>query len=261
MTEIPSQLQQPQFRFCRIPTGKKFPPLDKEWQNKNNFAYDDPALVNHLINGGNYGVCCGYGQLAVVDCDEQELAHAIEKLPRTFTTMSPNRKLPHYYFIIPELRKKIIFKTDEKHLGELQFQGQYVVGAGSLHPNGSRYAVIDDIPIAAITLKQLLGVTQDFKRTESAPKEPGVNKNYVNKGFPIERVVDLSKLTQRDENEFFGSHPAHGSTTGQNFWVNRRDNTWYCFRCCSGGDPLTLIAVLKGIIECHESKPGVFKHG
>ncbi|MDD4138044.1 MAG: hypothetical protein PHT99_09170 [Methanoregula sp.] len=59
-----------------------------------------------------------------------------------------------------------------------------------------------------------------------------------------------------DGDEIRGSHPVHGSTTGQNFTINGRANTWYCFRCETGGGPLEWIAVEDGIIDCSDAKPG-----
>ncbi len=59
--------------------------------------------------------------------------------------------------------------------------------------------------------------------------------------------------------EYQGSHPVHGSRGGQNFCVNPEKNVWYCFRCNSGGGPLSYLAVEAGIISCREAQPGVLK--
>jgi len=56
-----------------------------------------------------------------------------------------------------------------------------------------------------------------------------------------------------------GSHPVHGSTGGQNFSVNTKKNTWYCFRCNSGGGPALAVAVKEGIINCSEAKKGILR--
>lgn len=57
-------------------------------------------------------------------------------------------------------------------------------------------------------------------------------------------------------NEYRGSHPVHGSTSGENFNINTSKNTWHCFRCNSGGGPLSAIAVKEGLIDCANSRPG-----
>lgn len=72
-------------------------------------------------------------------------------------------------------------------------------------------------------------------------------------------LVDLSKLKERGNNEYQGSHPLHGSTTGNNFSVNVKKNVWHCFRCNSGGGGLTWIAVKHGVIECNEAHKEVLR--
>jgi hypothetical protein len=68
----------------------------------------------------------------------------------------------------------------------------------------------------------------------------------------------LSEL-KRQGSELQGPHPVHGSTTGKNFRINPATGVWYCFRCLSGGGPLQLLAVLEGLITCHQARPGVLR--
>jgi hypothetical protein len=53
-------------------------------------------------------------------------------------------------------------------------------------------------------------------------------------------------------------HPVHGSTHEANVAVNFSDDTWYCFRCESGGGVLEWIAIVEGIIDCSEASQGAF---
>ena len=71
----------------------------------------------------------------------------------------------------------------------------------------------------------------------------------------ITQIISLSGLTHQGQ-EYQGSHPVHGSTTGGNFCINPSKGTWHCFRCDSGGGALSLIAILEGIIDCPEAVPG-----
>jgi len=50
-------------------------------------------------------------------------------------------------------------------------------------------------------------------------------------------ITDVCTITDgvRCGDEIRGSHPVHGSTTGQNFAINPHENTWHCFRCGTGG--------------------------
>lgn len=59
--------------------------------------------------------------------------------------------------------------------------------------------------------------------------------------------------------EYRGPHPIHGSTSGENFNMNTTKNTWHCFRCNSGGGPLSAIAVKEGLIDCAGSRPGAIR--
>ncbi len=97
MVEIPKQLQNPDFRFCLIRKQSKVP-FEKNWQIKG-YKFDDPKLIKHLKNGGNYGCIGGFGNLVVLDIDNPVLAEKMEKKLNTFTvkTGSGGR---HFYFII-----------------------------------------------------------------------------------------------------------------------------------------------------------------
>jgi len=78
-------------------------------------------------------------------------------------------------------------------------------------------------------------------------------------GIAITDVIDISKLRQIGTYEFQGEHPVHGSTTGHNFCVNIKKNVWHCFRCNSGGGPLSWLAVKHGLIECHQAQKGTLR--
>ena len=54
---IPQRLQIEGIRFVLLEkSGKK--PFQKDWQNKN-IAYNDSELLEHISNGGNYGIIGG----------------------------------------------------------------------------------------------------------------------------------------------------------------------------------------------------------
>ena len=125
------------FRFIKIePGGKK--PLESDWQNYNNYQYYSLELNQYILNGYNYGVACGYGNLAVIDADNPVIAFIVEnRLPKTFTVQTGSGGR-HYYFIVPDLNKKIILMDDkDNHYGEIQWRGAQVVGPNSKHPNGN----------------------------------------------------------------------------------------------------------------------------
>ncbi len=214
-----------------------------------------------LIETGqfNYAVYCGNG-LIVIDADEPVLRKAIEKdLPETFTvkTGSGGR---HYYFHSDLERKVILYNRDGNHIGEIQAGGQaYVVGPPSKHPNGNFYEVINDIEIADLSKEEIEAwIQSNGFRDKKRQTKREIERNFSNTlDIPVTDFLYPDNARYRGS-EVYGSHPIHGSTTGMNFWVNTVKNTWYCFRCESGGGPIEAFAVAERIIDCSEAGPSCF---
>ncbi len=61
--EIPFQLQNKKFRFCKLHKKDKRP-YEIEWEKKG-YTYDDPTLIKHLEEGNNYGVIGGYNNVLI----------------------------------------------------------------------------------------------------------------------------------------------------------------------------------------------------
>jgi len=147
-------------KFCRVKYKSKAP-FENDWVNK-------PYSYNEISNfrGENYGVLCGYNNLAVIDCDKEELSLLVEQLlPETFTVETGSGG-KHFYYFIPNLKKKIILNAGEDHLGEIQFKGQQVVGAGSIHPNGKEYIYSKDLEIQTISVEKIKEVLGSFMKEE-----------------------------------------------------------------------------------------------
>ena len=134
--DIPRQLERPEFRFLLVQERAKRP-VESLWTTINNYGIDGQKLRDWLSKGRNYGVCCGYGDLVVVDSDEALIAErSQEKLGATFRVRSGSGRGFHDYFTVEGMEKKEIFERNGKHLGEAQCVGQMVVGPGSIHPSG-----------------------------------------------------------------------------------------------------------------------------
>jgi hypothetical protein len=261
MTEIPKQLQNPEFRFILLEkrnvtdTKLRKHPIENDWQTAANYKYDDSKLLDWIANGGNYGVLCGFGNLIVLDIDAKELDDALLVLGKTFS-IKTSRGF-HHYFICKDCPGNYPLDKDNVHYGEIRAKKQQVVGAGSLHPSGIEYGVADDLPIAEIKFDELKVALKNI-----ADLEPRIPRIIQSTGhglnLPITEVFDISTLQQRGD-EFFGAHPIHGSTTGQNFWINPAKNIWHCFRCNSGGSTIDLIAVLERVVDCKDAKPEIIK--
>ena len=249
---IPQQLKN--LKFCRIKNKSK-KPFEKDWTNK---PYTYEEILLHFKNE-NYGVLCGYENLAVIDCDNEELALAVDTLlPKTFKVKTGGGGT-HFYYFIPELKQKIILETsDGIHLGEVQSKGTQVVGPNSIHPNKNKYEVIDDTEIFNLSLEELYSVIKNFMK-ETKETEVMYNAEVQLSSdidsISVASIWGLSKL-KNTKDEYYGEHPIHGSDGGCNFWINPSKNTWHCFRCNSGGGPLSAIAVKEGIIQCSDANRG-----
>ncbi len=187
--EIPKQLKS--FRFCKIKLGTKIP-YEKDWIN-NSYYYNQ---INPVENE-NYGVVCGFENLAVIDCDKPELNEIVKsKLPETFSVKTGSGGM-HYYYLIPELKKKIILFKGEEHLGEIQSYGSQVVGAGSIHPNGNEYQVINNMGIKEISLKEIEEVLGVFYLREAIKINQVEIKDWT---WLIEQAIPNWKEGDRQNN-------------------------------------------------------------
>jgi len=265
----------PGARFVPIQIGTKTPEGLK-WNQPGgaNYAADDRVLGAWLHSGHNYGVCTGFGGLAVVDVDDHVRLEALgitAKIPNTFTVKTGRGGL-HFYFLCPELEHKIgLYDTelmdsegDRLHLGEVQSVGQQVVGPGSLHPNGNHYEVVHDAPIATVTKADLLSWFDDLILTgveDETAEAREVSRRRAGRGgglgdhIRIDDVAWPKAVKSRSGAEIKGSHPIHGSETGQNFSINTEKNCWHCFRHGTGGGPLEWLAVEERMISCADAKP------
>jgi len=252
---IPRQLRKDEFRFILLRPKEKIP-IEENWQETNNYKYNEEKLLAHLKNGGNYGVLCGKGYLTVLDGDKEELwKRAMEILPKTFTVKT-GRGGRHFYFICTELEKSIRLTNESLgDIGDVQFTKKQVVGPNSTHPQGPKYEVFIDEPIATITKEQLMVCIHPWLKTEDQPKE---HKTKYDKDLQITDVANLSRM-QKQGDEYYGEHPTHGSDTGMNFRINPNKNVWHCFRHGTGGGPFSLLAVQEGIIDCADAGPGCLR--
>ncbi len=248
------QLNNPDFRFCKIRTKAKRP-FEPNWQKR---GYCWQSIVEWVNQGNNYGVLCGHGGLIVIDSDDPLLGRAVfETLPPTFRVKTGGGG-SHDYFLCPELTKKIVLTKGKVHYGEIQNTGTQVVGAGSTHPNGELYAVVSDRPITTITLKQLQPIIDKFKDLElTIPKRTLTNNTPYDgdkvRDIPMDRIVSLEGFKRRGHGELIGSNPWHGSTGKGNTTYTSSKNLLYCFRCNTCINSVTAIALNERIIStCSE---------
>lgn len=253
---IPEQLKKDSFRFIKIamdgPSARKRP-LETDWQNNNNYTFFNGRIDEWIFNGNNYGIVCGYGNLAVIDADDPEIEFLVlNRLPKTFTVRTGSGG-KHYYYIIPDLEKKFVLTKGDKHYGEIQWKNSQVVGPNSIHPNGNHYIVVGDYAIATISNQHIKEIFNNFiKKDEPKREYQGENPHQY---IDLSKIINLENFRQKG-GEYVGSNPQHGSSTGGNFSINIEKGLFHCFRCGTGGGAVSLIAMLNGLIKCQDARLG-----
>lgn len=242
VNKIPTQLCDEKFRFIKIKKGDKRP-LELEWTSKNNYKFNDKNFIAWLDAGNSYGVCGGYGKLLVVDFDDPTFEEEfIPKLPDTFTIKTGGGGKHLYYFVDDAASFKILGK-EKNTLADIQGRGKQVIGAGSLHPSGKYYEVVEDVPIASITLKSLKIIFSEHLKDN----KKGIGwDNVWDKETTVQQIKDkvslISMLSEYGYNT--SKNPTicglgHGSKGGSCFSFN--DHLWNCFHCDAGGDIFNLV--------------------
>lgn len=234
--EIPARLQQRGIKFVLLEVaGKK--PIQKEWQNKL-IEFDNPELLAHIQNNGNYGVMGGGEKcLIIIDFDNERIQnHVISELPPTFT-IKTGRGLLHKYFFSERCESFKIFDEEMNTLADVQGEGKQVVGAGSIHPNGNSYEIADNSEIAYIPYAEVKALLMQYdkkpKKAEQERKEEKVRTD-VQDNF----LEDLkSRTSMKDVLQSFGittsKNPTqcyfHSSNGGKCMGFNKE--TAHCFHC------------------------------
>jgi hypothetical protein len=282
---IAPQLRRDEFRFVPIWSWTKVP-FERRWNvpgSDTNYSYDDPKLAAYLLAGHNFGICTGMGSLIIFDADEltrlQDLG-ILGKLPPTFTVRTGGGGRHQYYICRDIERKAVMYDLELRdpdhpdkplHLGEIQTLGFQCVCPGSLHPNGQRYIVEDDLSIAEISWADLYKVLDgkvDFELAASNAndkkkhfavrvKNPDVYDPFED--VRIEDVLYPKGDLKKHGGIVKGAHPIHGSTHGYNFQIDTSENTFFCYRCWSGGGPALAVAIHEGILRCDQCHKGALR--
>ena len=255
MNKIPTNLQSPAFRFVLINKNSKRP-FEENWQETGNHKFNDKKLLDHIENGGNYGVVGGFGNLVIIDCDKKAIEERIEAiLPKTFKVRT-GRGGAHYYYTCKDFKAPIrLTETVAGDVGDVQWKGKQVVGPGSIHENGNEYKVETNTELKEITPEQIKLAIAPWLSAEKEKEDEIIQQDN---SLQLIELIDLTKL-KRHKDEYYGNHPLHGSDSGMNFWVNPSKNCWHCFRHDSGGGPLAWIAIKEGIIDCAQSITGALR--
>jgi hypothetical protein len=251
MKMIPEQLKKKGVKFVLLEKGGK-KPFQQEWQNKV-IEFDNPELLKHISEGGNYGVMGGGERnLVLVDFDNGEVQEkAMQQLPPTFTVKT-GKGLKHLYFFTdkrPESFKG--FDEDMNTLFDVQGEGKQVVGAGCLHPNGNRYEVINNTDIASIGFSELKAILCPFDRKpkkEEPKKKEYPNERHIEDNFleDLKRRISIKEVlsyigvnTSRNPTQC----PFHNSSGGK--CLGFKEEVAHCFHCDGSWNIFSLVTEYK----------------
>jgi len=190
---IPTQLQNPNFRFCLIRKQSKAP-FEKEWE-KNGYSFDDSKLLNHKFN---YGVIGGYGNLRILDIDREDLVPFFkEKFKDTFQVQSGSKRGVHIYIVSSYDTNHVL----KEGIGEFRAKNYQCVGPGSVHPTGNTYEILKDIPIKEYSSEEIKEILEPYLR-DSITSPENKTKDSSRSGEEFKVVLKLIKEGKTKEDIF-----------------------------------------------------------
>lgn len=199
--EIPIQFRKRKFRFVLLDRESKRP-IEKDWQNTNNYEFDNPKLLKHLEMGGNYGILMGRGRLICFDLDNPNLvSYYDEKFKDTLIVETGSKKRHYLLFSDYNINKKI------NDVGELRCVNMQVVGANSIHPNKQPYKIINNNEIKEISQTEIEEIFKT-KFSDGTTFVIGKSIDETMSGVEFHEILRLLKegKTKEEIFEYMGEH-------------------------------------------------------
>jgi hypothetical protein len=204
------------------------------------------------------------GSVWILDCDSEGLKERIEselgfKLPATFTVRSKNG-LHLYWRQTPEsiaLGNVPSSALKEDHLCDVQVHNKYVVGAGSVHPSGILYTVVDHSEIVAAPI-ELLNWIRSMKRDQrqhEVKMAPKTLIELVKRDAGLQPYINrIDAFTESDVKTNFQCplHDPEDSRSHRSFAVFYPAGAFYpvhkCHHngCLASGDSLAFVQQFEG---------------
>jgi len=235
--------------------GYKKKPEQNTWGLKNSYDPSDPEIIEHVHLGNNYAIMPINGAI-LIDCDTEKLYDSLPEAWRQSLTVRTGREEGigrHVFLYCPDSPSdKFVLKDGDEPLGDVRgsFSDTYSVGAGSIHPDSKRkyYYENPDAPLIEISWSEIKEHLLDKYKIKIAVSIPKITRPSNNGGISSKlglRIEDFTRpinAKRMASGDIQGEHPIHGSKTGMNFSINTQKNTWFCYRCRIGGDPVSWIA-------------------
>ena len=273
ITEYSKNLLVEDIKFLLICPNKKIP-MEEKWSTGKTAKTikDVDEINNHINRGGNLGILLTppYIDFEIegpTKCGGKEifddLANIAATLPPTLTIRTPSggeRRIYRCEEVITKIAGKVI--KEEKEYEPIEIRGGLTSKGNNAcqsliygKVDGQDYTILNDFPIADLNLIELCTAFKKYLPLNNQ-SEVCENSLYQKKtDLTIDKIIDLSGLT-KSGHELQGKHPFHGCKTGINFSVDTQEDIWHCYRCNSGGDALSLLAVKEGILSCIEAQRG-----
>ncbi|MGZ4864859.1 MAG: phage/plasmid primase, P4 family [Halobacteriota archaeon] len=210
----------------------------------------------------NIGIATGErSNLLVLDVDTKnglngrkqlhELQKQLGLLPsrtRIVNTPSGGR---HIYFNLPDELRGIPLKNLLARGVEIKGNGRYIVAPPSLIDGVAYEVAVDEAPAVMRSL-WIEACIQPIDWEKYQAKRDGKTVCQQH-GITMAHVIDIPSNARKTGSGYLFKNPLHGATGDGNLFVNPSLNLWHCFRCDSGGDPLTWIAVREDFIDCDQA--------
>lgn len=249
---IPNQLRNENFRFCKVLRGEKRP-FEGNWVD-NNYTWNDQRLTQHISEGGNYGVIGGNGKLLIIDFDNKEaMEKALTLLPTTFSVRTAGKGLLHMYYFCDEPYSCKVLDAKGETIADIQGSRKIVVGPGSKLANGKEYSIENDTPISTISRDIIIKAFEGYDISEIRMKSE-INKEQESKDTdPLTREIKkrikistalksygIKNVPSRSDGNC--DCPLHESKNHACFHYSDDTNQWHCFHCGKGGSVIDLAA-------------------
>lgn len=148
--------------LLRVEPKSKEPVLD-------NYAVEDTTeVIEWIEQGGNAGISLANTSTVVVDVDDREVAKEVLRLfPETFTVETGSGWY-HRYYHCPEWSGNKKLTEDSS----IRSDGWMAVIPPSVHPDGGRYSVHRELPVAKIEEWRLGELSDEFCDEEGGHPHP-----------------------------------------------------------------------------------------
>jgi hypothetical protein len=194
----------------------------RDGSKRSTVDHSDPANLREEIPSGNYGICASLADtLVLIDIDDHKdgydadaLAYAREHLPETLTFSSAHDGEGRLYHVpvddegrMPVKRLKDEFgkaNVSAVTWGEIRAENQYIVSAGSqldddgctkddctscAEPDGGRYTIAADAPIATLDPAELVDVLREDRGTDNAEEDGQATLSDTDEDSPVSKTT------------------------------------------------------------------------